>query len=82
MGLYLGRETMARVLIVDDDPAILEILTAYLLPEGHEVAQATDGHRAAPLLHQADLAILDWMLPGQSGPELVREARRAWNCRS
>jgi two-component system alkaline phosphatase synthesis response regulator PhoP len=67
---------MARVLIVDDDPAILEILTAYLLPEGHEVTQATDGHRAAPLLHQADLAILDWMLPGQSGPELVREARR------
>jgi two-component system alkaline phosphatase synthesis response regulator PhoP len=68
---------MARVLIVDDDPAILEILTAYLLPEGHEVMQATDGHQAAALLPRADLAILDWMLPGQSGPELAREARRA-----
>ncbi|MGY2895074.1 winged helix-turn-helix domain-containing protein [Deinococcus sp. UYEF24] len=68
---------MARILIVDDDPAILEILTAYLLPEGHEVVQAADGHQASALLPQADLAILDWMLPGQSGPELVREARRA-----
>lgn len=67
---------MARVLIVDDDPAILEILHAYLSGEGHQVLQASSGHEARALLPSADLAILDWMLPGVSGLELTREARR------
>lgn len=68
---------MARVLIVDDDPAILEILYAYLSREGYEVLQASDGHHARELLPRADLAVLDWMLPGVSGLDLAREARRA-----
>ena len=68
---------MARILIVDNDPAILEILHAYLLAEGHEVWQASDGHTALTFLPRADLAILDWMLPGVSGLELAREARAA-----
>jgi len=67
---------MARVLIVDDDPAILEILHAYLSAEGHQVLQASGGHEARELLPSADLAILDWMLPGVSGLDLAREARR------
>ncbi|WP_308424335.1 response regulator transcription factor, partial [Deinococcus aerolatus] len=54
---------MARILIVDDDPAILEILDAYLSGEGYEVWQASDGHHARELMSRADLAILDWMLP-------------------
>ncbi len=66
---------MARVLIVDDDPAILEILHAYLSGEGYEVLQAADGHQARELLPRVDLAILDWMLPGVSGLDLAREAR-------
>ncbi|AZI44015.1 DNA-binding response regulator [Deinococcus psychrotolerans] len=68
---------MARVLIVDDDPAILEILHAYLSGEGYEVLQAADGQYARELLPRADLAVLDWMLPGVSGLELAREARSA-----
>ncbi|GGO33234.1 winged helix-turn-helix domain-containing protein [Deinococcus humi] len=68
---------MARVLIVDDDPAILEILHAYLSGEGYEVLQAADGHQARELLPRVDLAILDWMLPGVSGLDLAREARTA-----
>ncbi len=68
---------MARILIVDDDPAILEILGAYLSAEGYEVLRASDGQGAGALLPQADLAILDWMLPGVSGPQLARDARRA-----
>ncbi|OLV16415.1 winged helix-turn-helix domain-containing protein [Deinococcus marmoris] len=68
---------MARVLIVDDDPAILEILHAYLSGEGYEVLQASDGHQARELLPRADLAILDWMLPWVSGLDLAREARAA-----
>ena len=66
---------MANVLIVDDDPAILEILRAYLGAEGHTVLEAQDGPRARLLLPRADLAILDWMLPGVSGLDLAREAR-------
>lgn len=68
---------MAQILIVDDDPAILEILHAYLVREGHDVLQARSGDRARDLLPRADLAILDWMLPGVSGLDLTRELRGA-----
>jgi len=50
---------MANVLVVDDDPAVLEILTAYLLAEGHQVLTASDGVQGERLLGSADLAILD-----------------------
>ncbi|SMB84202.1 winged helix-turn-helix domain-containing protein [Deinococcus hopiensis] len=68
---------MARILIVDDDPAILEILGAYLRAEGHTVLEAQDGLMGRARLLEADLAILDWMLPGVSGLELARQQRRA-----
>lgn len=68
---------MARVLIVDDDPAILEILGAYLRADGHEVTEASSGVQARALLPGADLAVLDWMLPGVSGLDVAREQRRA-----
>jgi len=63
------------VLIVDDDPAILEILNAYLTRSGHAVVQACDGLEGEAALGSVDVAILDWMLPGQSGLELTRLAR-------
>lgn len=66
---------MPNILIVDDDPAILEILRAYLKAEGHTVLEACDGYSAREQLPRADLAILDWMLPGVSGVDLAREAR-------
>jgi DNA-binding response OmpR family regulator len=66
-----------NILIVDDDPAILEILRAYLKAEGHTVLEASDGPAAQRLLPQADVAVLDWMLPGVSGVDLAREARAA-----
>ncbi|MFC4638437.1 response regulator transcription factor [Deinococcus hohokamensis] len=68
---------MPHVLIVDDDPAILEILRAYLEPAGHEVRTATDGFQARDWLAWADVAVLDWMLPGVSGVALAQEARAA-----
>ena len=67
---------MATVLIVDDDPAILEVLTAYLVAEGHSVETEDDGLAALPRLARADVAILDWMLPGMTGVELTAHARR------
>lgn len=66
---------MARVLVVDDDPAILEILSAYLSRDGHEVVTASDGLDAERELGSVDVAIVDWMLPGQSGVDLTRRAR-------
>ena len=69
---------MATVLIVDDDPAILEILTAYLRAEGHTVEAEDDGLAALPRLARADVAIIDWMLPGMTGVELTRYARREY----
>ena len=68
---------MARILIVDDDPAILEILGAYLGAEGHTVLRADNGTDAWEQLPRADLAILDWMLPGTSGVDLALAQRRA-----
>ncbi|MGM9320915.1 response regulator transcription factor [Deinococcus aquaticus] len=68
---------MPTVLIVDDDPAILEVLRTYLRAEGHTVLEARDGHAAWPLLAQADVAVLDWMLPGRPGVDLARDARTA-----
>lgn len=68
---------MPNVLIVDDDPAILEILRAYLGAEGHTVLEAATGPQARDFLPRADLAILDWMLPGVSGLDLAREVRAA-----
>ena len=69
---------MARVLVVDDDPAILEILSAYLEAEGHQVLTASDGIQGERLLGSADLAILDWMLPGRTGLDLTRTVREQY----
>ncbi len=58
---------MARVLVVDDDPAIREVLVAYLAREGHEVLEADSGEAALHLAAGADLVVLDLMLPGLDG---------------
>ncbi|WP_019009374.1 response regulator transcription factor [Deinococcus aquatilis] len=66
---------MATILIVDDDPGIVEVLQAYLSAEGHIVETAMDGIAAVPLLARANVAVLDWMLPGLSGVELTQYIR-------
>ena len=48
-----------KVLLVDDDPAILEVLGAFLRGAGFEVLEAEDGEKALELFPQADLVILD-----------------------
>ena len=67
---------MPTVLLVDDDPSLLEVLEAYLVREGHTVLSAGNGLEAVPLLLRADVAVLDWMLPGLSGLELLEQARQ------
>jgi DNA-binding response OmpR family regulator len=68
---------MSRVLVVEDDPAILRGLADNLRFESYEVLTATDGETAYRLLREKspDLLILDLMLPKMSGYELCRKAR-------
>lgn len=67
----------AHVLVVDDDPALCELLSAYLGESGFTVATAGDGvaMRRALAHGMPDVIILDLMLPGEDGLTLARELR-------
>jgi two-component system response regulator MprA len=66
-----------RVLIVEDDPAILKVLQRGLAYEGYTVDIATDGRAGLNQArdHRPDLVILDIMLPGMDGLEVCRRLR-------
>ena len=70
-----NNSSKGRVLVADDDPAILRLIKMILEKEGYDVVGARDGKEAYKLLHDnADFtaAILDVVMPHISGPELVR----------
>lgn len=69
---------MAKILVIDDEPSILKLVTAYLKPEGYEVLTATDGPSGlkAARAFNPDMIILDIMLPGMDGIELLSRLRR------
>lgn len=69
---------MTKILIIDDEPSIVNLVTAYLKPEGYEVLTATDGPSGlkAARAFKPDLVILDIMLPGMDGIELLSRLRR------
>ena len=66
-----------RILIVDDDPALLELLQRYLGEQGFAVAGVPDGDAMDRYLAETpvDLIILDLMLPGEDGLALARRPR-------
>ncbi len=66
-----------RILIIEDDPAILKLLQRGLTYEGYQVDIATDGRSGLNLARDRhpDLIILDWMLPGMDGLEVCRRLR-------
>ncbi len=68
---------MARILVVDDEVHILDVVRAYLSRDGHEVVTASDGDAALALALDVapDLIVLDVMLPQRSGFEVLRELR-------
>ncbi len=72
--------TPIRVLVVDDEPQILRALRATLRGHGYEVQTAQNGEEALDRLatHPPDAVILDLMMPGKSGFDVVREVR-AWS---
>jgi two-component system phosphate regulon response regulator PhoB len=67
----------AKIIVVEDESSLAELLKYNLLSEGYEVVHASDGEEAELLLSEEsfDLAILDWMLPKVSGIELCRRLR-------
>jgi two-component system response regulator MtrA len=67
----------ARVLVVDDDPALAEMLTIVLRGEGFDTAVVADGTRALPALRELkpDLVLLDLMLPGMNGIDVCKAIR-------
>jgi len=69
---------MAKILVIDDEPSIVNLVTAYLKPEGYEVHTAADGPMGlkAARAFKPDLIILDIMLPGMDGIELLSRLRR------
>jgi two-component system alkaline phosphatase synthesis response regulator PhoP len=69
---------MAKILVIDDEPSIINLVSAYLKPEGYEVYTAADGNAGFKAAHafKPDLIILDLMLPGMDGMELLSRLRR------
>ena len=69
---------MARILIVEDEAALSDLIRSHLEKEGHQIEQAGEGRQALAAADRArpDLVILDWMLPGLDGLAVCRELRR------
>ena len=70
---------MARVLVVDDDLTVREVVVSYLRAAGHTVHEAGDGADALRAMRSdpADLVVLDLMMPGIDGLEVCRRLRAA-----
>ena len=70
--------THGRILVADDDPAVLRLVTAIVEKEGYEVVPARDGREAYKLLQDGSdyvACVFDVMMPHIQGPELVRHMR-------
>lgn len=65
----------ARILVVEDDVALRELLTFHLLQAGFKVSEAENADQAWDKAAEADLVVLDWMLPDQSGVDWLRRYR-------
>jgi DNA-binding response OmpR family regulator len=68
---------MARILVVDDEPHIRELIRVLLEKEGLQVEEAEDGYKALQHFdrYKPDLVVMDIMMPGKDGWELCRDIR-------
>jgi two-component system alkaline phosphatase synthesis response regulator PhoP len=76
--LWKGTNVLTRILVVDDETALVELVRSYLEREQYEVLTAADGRTALDLARAArpDLVVLDVMLPGLDGIEVCRQLRQ------
>ncbi|MFZ6764720.1 response regulator [Pseudoroseomonas sp. WGS1072] len=73
----------ARIMVVDDDPGVRSITTAFLTDLGHQVTEVPSGEAALATLEQGagcDLVVTDLVMPGMSGVELARRLRATYPC--
>ena len=73
-----------RILVADDDPEILSVLTLRLKSRGYEVLEAHDGEQALSVARakKPDLLLLDVMMPQKNGWEVAREIKQDASTRS
>jgi two-component system, NtrC family, sensor kinase len=66
---------LGRILIIDDDPLMRELLQAWLVPAGYETVTASDGEQALNCLGQAifDLALIDYLMPIMDGLSVLEQ---------
>jgi signal transduction histidine kinase len=66
------------ILVVDDQPQNIELLEAHLVPQGYEILKAANGEEALEKLdgNQIDLMLLDVIMPGMDGFEVIRRVRQ------
>ncbi len=69
---------MSRIVVVEDDPHILRVITLWLTRQGHEVLEAPNGKTALEIIQQQppDLIVTDVNMPGMDGFELLAELDR------
>ncbi|NET56449.1 MAG: response regulator [Symploca sp. SIO2E6] len=69
---------MSKVLLVEDNPSLLNLMESYLEDAGHTVICATDAKKAVEqaVTHQPDIIITDIVMPGMSGFELCRSLKK------
>ena len=69
---------MARILVIDDEAAVRNLVATILRKTGHEVFEASDGKRGGAVLSEqpVDLIITDLLMPEKDGIEMIMEARR------
>jgi len=69
--------SLGRMLIVDDERSVRELLTGYFETRGYAVSTAADGHEAAAAFtrQRADVVLLDMRMPGMDGPQVLKRLR-------
>jgi DNA-binding response OmpR family regulator len=73
---------VSRILVVDDDEVVRELIRMKLEAAGHDVISEVDGEAglAAALQEDPDLILLDWMMPRLTGPEVCQLLRESDEC--
>jgi DNA-binding response OmpR family regulator len=71
---------MSRILIADDEAALVRLMEKTLVRSGHEVVAARDGLEALQMLAPGDidLAVIDIVMPNMNGLELIKEVRKKY----
>ena len=76
--MVLDKRYLMKILIIDDDPSVTDLLRLILAPTLAEIQHACDGEQGSGLVREfkPDIVLLDYMLPGIDGLETTRQIRK------